>query len=274
MKRILTAAVALPLVALALFFSHGPWPFLFLLVVIEVAVVEFVRLALMAGSSRIVWALPVMVALGALLLSRDLWRTSEGGSSDWLLLLCGFLFSGVVGVVALAGRGEVGNGFVTVGSLSFGTAYFSVAVASLNRILATGPWPIALLLVIVWAGDSAAFYAGTRWGRRKLAPRISPNKTWLGSAAALLIAVGLASGWSLWQRGEVIAELLALAALTSVAAQVGDLIESMIKRSVGVKDSGTLLPGHGGMFDRIDALLLAAPVYALLLWFFGPGVIG
>ncbi|MCL2660333.1 MAG: phosphatidate cytidylyltransferase, partial [Acidobacteriaceae bacterium] len=128
-----------------------------------------------------------------------------------------------------------------------------------------------------WAGDVAALYVGRAWGRHKLAPRLSPGKTWEGSiasvagsllAATLLIIAGnalarRAGGSTLLYISEPFWKMLVLAAILNVAAQTGDLLESAIKRGAGVKDSGTILPGHGGILDRIDALLLATPV----LWF-------
>ena len=138
---------------------------------------------------------------------------------------------------------------------------------------------LLFLFVCVWMGDIAALYVGRNFGRRKLAPSLSPNKTWEGAAASVVGSVGfgmglyglgqyltmrgyttLRIGWPAWQ-------MVLLAMLLNVAAQLGDLLESAIKRGAGVKDSGTLLPGHGGVLDRIDALLLAAPVlwYTLLL---------
>jgi phosphatidate cytidylyltransferase len=134
---------------------------------------------------------------------------------------------------------------------------------------------IIFLMVCVWAGDIAALYIGRAFGRHKLAPRLSPGKTWEGSAASIVGSVIAAFlviylGDVLTSRGNLILhtsepmwQSLLLAALLNVAAQLGDLLESAIKRGAGVKDSGTMLPGHGGMLDRIDALLLAAPV----LWF-------
>jgi phosphatidate cytidylyltransferase len=147
-----------------------------------------------------------------------------------------------------------------------------------------GPSLVAFLLCVVWAGDTAALYVGRAWGRHKMAPSLSPNKTWegaLGSLAGSLLAAGallglahlFATQWDkVWlSYPEDLWYWLGLAVLVNVAAQVGDLAESALKRSAGVKDSGNLLPGHGGVLDRIDALLLAAPVlwYAQLIhqWF-------
>ena len=130
-------------------------------------------------------------------------------------------------------------------------------------------------MVCVWAGDIAALYIGRAFGKRKLAPRLSPGKTWVGSTASIagsMLAAGLVISISniLIVRGNTILHIseplwqsLILAAILNIAAQLGDLLESAIKRGAGVKDSGTMLPGHGGILDRIDALLLAAPV----LWF-------
>jgi phosphatidate cytidylyltransferase len=146
-----------------------------------------------------------------------------------------------------------------------------------NRDQGDGLVLILFLFLCVWTGDIAALYAGKRFGRHKLAPTLSPNKTWEGAiasvAAAILFGVGLIlyGDW-LTRSGSSFARLhtdapwwqfVLLAVLLNCAAQFGDLLESALKRGANVKDSGTLLPGHGGVLDRIDALLLAAPV----LWF-------
>ena len=138
---------------------------------------------------------------------------------------------------------------------------------------------LLFLFVTVWAGDIFALYIGKNFGRRKLAPRLSPNKTWEGSIASVVGSV--LCGMGLYYLGRYLAlhsttaiqinipawQMAGLAIILNIAAQLGDLLESAIKRGAGVKDSGTLLPGHGGILDRIDALLLAAPVlwYVLLL---------
>ncbi len=138
---------------------------------------------------------------------------------------------------------------------------------------------LLFLFVTVWFGDIAALYIGRNFGRRKLAPRLSPNKTWEGAVASVLGSVVfgmgvyylgaylLTRGYTALTISAPAWQMILLAVVLNVAAQLGDLLESAIKRGAGVKDSGTLLPGHGGILDRIDALLLAAPVlwYILLL---------
>jgi phosphatidate cytidylyltransferase len=140
---------------------------------------------------------------------------------------------------------------------------------------ANGPSLVTFLFCAVWAGDTAAYYVGRKWGRHKLIPRLSPGKTWEGAIASLagsifavFFLIGLASLLENWNSArlsypEDIWYWITLAVVINIAAQVGDLAESAFKRCVGVKDSGSLLPGHGGVLDRIDALLLAAPA----LWY-------
>jgi len=124
---------------------------------------------------------------------------------------------------------------------------------------------ILVLMGTIWAGDVAAYYGGRAFGRYKLAPTISPNKTVEGSVAGLAgsILIGVVLGSWLVQRQVPFLVLASLAA--AIAGQLGDLAESALKRSAGVKDSSSLLPGHGGMLDRLDSLIFAAPVF---YWFF------
>lgn len=133
-----------------------------------------------------------------------------------------------------------------------------------------GPKFLLFALVITWAGDTAAYFAGRALGKRPLAPVLSPKKTWEGTIASLLGALLVAVVFSRWMFVPV-AHLLAMAAVGNVAGQVGDLLESAYKRSAGVKDSGALLPGHGGVLDRIDALILAIPVvWYYWIWIYPP----
>ncbi|HEY4592464.1 MAG TPA: phosphatidate cytidylyltransferase, partial [Thermoanaerobaculia bacterium] len=113
------------------------------------------------------------------------------------------------------------------------------------------------------------YYVGSRVGRHKMAPDISPKKSWEGAVASFVVAVAAAAVWDVCRRGSVEPGVMAAAAGTAVAAQIGDLVESMIKRGSGVKDSGSILPGHGGVLDRMDAMLFAAPVLLLGLWLAG-----
>jgi len=138
--------------------------------------------------------------------------------------------------------------------------------------LRTGGWGnVLFVLLVVWATDIGAYLIGRFGGGPRLAPRISPGKTWSGAAGGLASALAVGLGTALFSQAPL-AGALFVAAGFSVAAQAGDLLESGMKRHFGVKDSGRLIPGHGGLLDRLDGLLAAAPVAALLAAAFGRGV--
>jgi phosphatidate cytidylyltransferase len=137
------------------------------------------------------------------------------------------------------------------------------AVIRLHGVDAIGPKLLLFTVVLVWVGDSAAYFVGRSIGRWKMAPEISPNKTWEGAVANFLGAMFVAAVFGYWSPIRPW-HMLAMGAAGSVAGQIGDLFESAWKRSAAVKDSGSILPGHGGMLDRIDALILAAPA----VWYY------
>src|SRR5271168_3063822 len=133
-----------------------------------------------------------------------------------------------------------------------------------------GPKLLMFALVITWVGDSTAYFAGRALGKHRMAPVVSPNKTWEGTVASTLGALLVALVFTRWLTVPL-PHLLAMAAVGNIAGQAGDLLESAYKRSAGVKDSGSLLPGHGGVLDRIDALILAIPVvWYYWIWIYFP----
>jgi phosphatidate cytidylyltransferase len=133
----------------------------------------------------------------------------------------------------------------------------------LHAIDSRGPALLLFVLVITWVGDTAAYFVGRSVGRHKLAPYLSPNKTWEGTAASFVGSLIVGFAFAPFMTVPL-PHLLAMAAVGNVAGQAGDLLESAYKRSAGIKDSGTILPGHGGVLDRIDALILAIPV----VWYY------
>jgi phosphatidate cytidylyltransferase len=145
-----------------------------------------------------------------------------------------------------------------------GAAGFAVLVPAGLAMLALQPLEVLLVLVLVWIADTAAYFVGRAWGRHKLAPAISPGKTWEGAAGGLIgaLAYAIIGGFSI--QGIAWAPFLAAAALLAMVSIVGDLFESAAKRQAGVKDSGSLLPGHGGILDRIDSATACLPLAALL----------
>jgi len=210
----------------------------------------------------VAWLL-VLVPAAAGYLSLDV-LGFEGGFRP-SVLVGAFLVSGAMAVLGLLSGSEMRAALGAVGGLSFGLPYFTLAIVSYAGLHQISPWLLLLLLVIVWSGDSAAYMVGTRWGRKKLAPVVSPNKTWLGAVAGFAIAVLGAAAFCQLRFQEIDLAILVAAAAAAIAAQLGDLVESLFKRAAGVKDSGDLLPGHGGMLDRMDAILLAAPTLYLTL---------
>jgi phosphatidate cytidylyltransferase len=185
-------------------------------------------------------------------------------------------------------RVALNSAYPAAAASTFAFVYIAVPMAMLVQLRQqwAGAFWLLYLLLVVWAGDIFAYFVGRSVGRHLMAPRISPKKTWEGAAASL--AASLVVGILLFSRALQISSFLLRAGLiqrrdglfglekpelwpiilltiiVNIAAQLGDLVESLIKRGAGAKDSGTILPGHGGMLDRIDALLFAAPV----LWFY------
>jgi phosphatidate cytidylyltransferase len=140
-----------------------------------------------------------------------------------------------------------------------------VAAITIHASLPHGHGFTLLALVIVWAADIGAYFSGRTFGKRKLAPQISPGKTWAGAYGALaagILVAALGSWWLLDVRDGQLVGLALLAAVTVSASIVGDLVESLMKRHAQVKDSGTMIPGHGGMMDRLDSVFAALPVFA------------
>jgi len=164
--------------------------------------------------------------------------------------------------------GPLENVPVSAAATLFGIVYIAGAFSlggGLHRIGAS--W-LFLALAMNWIGDSAAYYAGRAWGRRALAPRVSPKKTWEGAAASFVTSVAFALAYLHWGRPEPPLnpwEAFSLAAVINISAQFGDLAESALKRGAGLKDSGGLLPGHGGLLDRVDGLLFSLPAAYLTL---------
>jgi phosphatidate cytidylyltransferase len=261
MRRILTALVLIPLVlALVLL---GPS---YLLVAVQFlltlgALWEFFRLAESAAGVQ-------PLRYPGYLFAAALAPVSLLGSVPQGIVAVTALFLMVLLVAGMLSRRALADYLKAVSATFLGVLYVALPLCVLVWVCLQrdGPFWTIFTLIVVWVGDSAAFLVGSYCGKHKLFPRISPNKTWEGTAASFGAAlwVGLLYALFFSQGGRGQGELVVLAALLNVAAQLGDLAESALKRSAGVKDSSQLLPGHGGILDRIDALLFAAPV----LWYY------
>jgi len=178
-----------------------------------------------------------------------------------------FAAIGVAAAIRLA-RGRH-NGFLIVDTASLWIAAPLVCIVLLKlpdtpRPLFDWTTPVLLCFIPIWVGDTLAIFAGKAWGKHPLAPKISPKKTVEGGIANLVGCIGAAIGLSLLIGQPLIVGIL-VGLATGILGQLGDLLESAMKRSAGVKDSGALLPGHGGLLDRIDSILLSAPAVALIV---------
>jgi phosphatidate cytidylyltransferase len=259
--REITAFVLVP-IALAVIVVLPPWVFL-AVVWMFCALAAWELLALLRLRHPVPVA-PTLVVLGLALAGSWLAGLERTG---WILAAVTL----VVPLVYLLGRYPISGAAGGIAGATFTVGYFVVAGGGMGYLRLAFPgdlgWKVVLThCLIIWAGDSGAYYLGSRFGRHRLAPLVSPKKSWEG------VVGGVAgSFFALWVcRTVFFPELglpagLALAALMSVLAPLGDLVESLFKRDVGVKDSSTVLPGHGGFLDRTDSLFFAAPFVLALL---------
>jgi phosphatidate cytidylyltransferase len=289
-KRITTAVVLIPIVLLLVLRAPVPLVAVVTAIVALLTVQEFLNLTVSYGvvslrkptyAAVILFFLLLMFNAGQEkpLLSTDIF----GVAAAFAAAIVTFAFLTIV-----MRRDNLASGYPAAAASSFAFAYIALPLAMLVQLRQqwAGAFLILYLLLVVWSGDIFAYFVGKSMGRHLMAPRISPKKTWEGAAASLVASMAIGGSlfyyssqvstaflqWGLIQRRDgmfglekpVLVPILVLTALLNIAAQLGDLVESMIKRGAGVKDSGAILPGHGGMLDRIDALLFAAPV--LWIW--------
>lgn len=272
LARVLTAVVLIPLVVAVVLWAPLWFVTLVASIVIFLALYELFGLgARMGFQAYQAWT---FLCVAGILLAQ--WsaaqsevRTLEPGvqlvrehggliSSDAVLLLFA-LGAAAIGVLSKQALAAV---LPSIGVSSAGILLVAWPLSFLVRLQGTpriGPRLVIFTLALVWAGDVLAYFAGHFAGRVPLAPALSPKKTWEGAVANLVGSLIVAVFFAPWL-GLDILPLLGVATFANVAGQVGDLIESSYKRGAGVKDSGGLLPGHGGMLDRVDSLILATPV--------------
>jgi phosphatidate cytidylyltransferase len=287
LKRVATAVVLIPLVLLLIL--RAPVPVLAFVagVVALLAIRELLQLSEAYGSKPL--HIPTYIFCGLFFFviafhpgATDLLSTSS-------FTYFGMAFAVLAPFIFLAigmYRSDLASAFPAARVSVFAFLYVALPMASLLQLREQwqGSFFLLYLLLLVWAGDIFAYFIGKPFGRHRMSPRISPNKTWEGAIASVIasVAVGILMfhyaqpiSSALMQAHLIEREngifgqtslisVIVLSIVLNIAAQLGDLVESLIKRGAGVKDSGAILPGHGGMLDRVDALLFAAPV----LWCF------
>jgi phosphatidate cytidylyltransferase len=290
LKRLATAVVLIPIVMLLVLRAPVPIVAVVAGAVALITVQEFLKLTESYGVQPLRLPTYIFVALLFLLLAAN--AASETPQLSTLKFVLGLAFASAMApfiflTIAMR-RAEMSGAYPAAAASAFAFAYIALPMAMLVQLRQqwAGAFWLLYLLLVVWAGDIFAYFVGRSLGRHLMASRISPKKTWEGATASLaaslmvgillfnhalqissfLLRVGLIErrdGLFGLEKPEMWPIILLTIAL-NVAAQLGDLVESLIKRGAGVKDSGAILPGHGGMLDRIDALLFAAPV--LWMW--------
>jgi len=255
MKRVLTALVLVPLIVYVVLWSP-PWAVLG--VTALVALLCYHEYAGIAAGYQAGKPGPLGYAAGLLILALP------GKEGVLLVVIAAALLA-----LSLALRADdLRGGILRAAFLLLGVVYVFGCWRFALLLHAQSPYWLFYALVLNWIGDIGAYYVGRAFGRHKLAPVVSPGKSWEGSAASL--AASLIFGFFFLRAAiPAVSPLMALAltAAANVAGQFGDLCESALKRGAGVKDSGTLLPGHGGMLDRVDSTLFTLPVvYLFVSW--------
>jgi phosphatidate cytidylyltransferase len=278
--RLLTAAVLIPVVVASVWWAPAIILAGIAAVVAILALVEFLNLGDRIGLRGFkLWTYfcTVLIFYAQFSLGRvethsfaggvSMVRDATGGTLSVEAALLIFLFGCVVlGLLTKRPLHEILPA-ISIGSaaLLFVVLPFSYIVR-LDEIERVGRQLVLFTLVLVWAGDMLAYFVGKSLGRVPMAPALSPKKTWEGSLGNVLASMIVAVLFAKWMQTDVIT-LLVIAGVANIAGQAGDLIESAYKRGASVKDSGGLLPGHGGMLDRIDSLILATPaVWILYQW--------
>lgn len=258
LKRVLTALVAVPLVIGLMYL--GGWPFVALVLGIALlAQYELYGMAQAAGMRPLVWP---GLALGAVVVAHTVlpyWVA-------WTLL-------GIVGLICATPFLKGDNPLHRVAVTLFGVVYPAGLLGLLIDIrmaagfdARTAFWLTLVFFLLIWAADVGAYYAGRSLGRRPLFPSVSPKKTWEGFIGGVVLTLLVAVAVKLWLLPQLgWPDVAVFAFIGGVVGPLGDLAESRLKRAVGVKDSGTLLPGHGGMLDRFDAMVVTVPLFYLYL---------
>lgn len=254
-QRIKTAVILVIIVGVALFASDTPWLFVPLLAVgVTIAAHEWTKL-MPAQRKPMYFVLLVLLLTMISLLFPKVW-------------LIWWLMSVVIWLMALVWVWQYPTRTQWYGRrlMTMGVIILTAAITAMFYLWQQSPWWLMYVFILVWCADSGAYFVGRKFGKTKMAPNVSPNKTMQGLYGGLTVGMGVAlfiSMYWLKYTGSVLLVFMLLSAMTIMASVLGDLFESMLKRRAGIKDSGTVLPGHGGVLDRIDSLLSATPIFAL-----------
>lgn len=261
-QRIMTALLLLPLVILAILYLPNPAFALLWAAVLNLAAWEWGALARLSSPvSRFSWLLVINVVLVGLWLNIE----ANAITDAVMLLAAGFWGLVVVSLLFDITRRMTDLSATAYRIVSVATGMFIIIPTWLALVLLHQAEPSRVLLVfcLVWSADTGAYFAGRRFGKRKLAPSISPGKSWEGVIGGLFLSLLFVYAWSVMAampQAEQVAFII-IAMIAVMVSVYGDLLESVFKRVSGIKDSGQILPGHGGIMDRLDSITAAGPVF-------------
>lgn len=256
MKRVITASLLVPFVVYTVLWAN-PW--VFLAVVALAAVLSYREYDGIAAAYG--FGAPGVLGYGAGLLL----LVAPTTGYVWLGMMAFVLLA-----LALAMRSsDLAHALPRTSLLVLGVIYIFGCWRCAVVLRGHGPHWLMYALLVSWTGDIGAYYVGRAIGKHRMADRVSPKKSWEGAAASVVSSILLAGAYLVYFAHATIATAIVLTALANVAGQFGDLVESAMKRGAGVKDSGTLLPGHGGFLDRVDSALFVLPLVAAWLLVIG-----
>ncbi|WP_296403656.1 phosphatidate cytidylyltransferase [Psychrobacter sp.] len=256
--RIKTAVILVIIVGVAIFASDKPYLFIPLLGVgVSIASFEWTKLVPKWHVPALFVILVLALTMATLIFPNTwpLWWTAS--TVIWLMALY------------WVSKFPASTGWYGRQLYVLGMVLLTAAISAMYYLWLQSPWWLMYVFLLVWCADSGAYFVGRKLGKRKMSPHVSPNKSIEGLigglATGLIVVIGI-SWFKLQLAGSELVLFVGLSLITILASVLGDLFESMLKRQAGVKDSGTILPGHGGILDRIDSLLSATPIFALGFW--------
>ncbi len=269
-QRLLTAAILMPLVIASILYLPTALTRLMLIIVVLLAAIEWFKIIGYNRKIQLIFAISILAF--AMLIGLML-------SASTMAIIVFVLWGVILFVVCMFANKAISKGFLLLilqplPALVIASAVltlFALTSVQLHESGDTGPQYLLYVVVLVSLADSGGYFVGKRWGKTPLAVAISPNKTWEGAFGGLLLALA----WAVFAYALDMAMLLTwqswliLSFITVLIAMTGDLFESLFKRYYRVKDSGTLLPGHGGLLDRIDGLIAAVPIFTSGLFLLG-----
>ncbi len=266
-KRILVSVVTIPGILLACYLGN----YYFLIFVLGIALISYYEFTIMVKHKGISANILVGLAAIVFLITNQYWHYFDYYPFSLLLILLLFLIELFRNKgSAISNIGASLTGIFYIGLFSSTLLGIREFYPNISELYTRGGFIIISVLISIWICDSAAFFGGTALGKHKLFPRVSPNKSWEGAVfgfvfaiITMIIAKYVLLDFLSWNT------VIGMGIIVGIIGQIGDLIESLLKRDAGVKDSSNLIPGHGGIFDRFDSLLYTAPVILMFLKYFG-----